>query len=44
MCFSKSMIRFRCHPSKLGEHTIEVLAEIGYDEEDIAELEANDII
>jgi crotonobetainyl-CoA:carnitine CoA-transferase CaiB-like acyl-CoA transferase len=44
MHFSRTPAEVRTHPPELGEHTAEVLAEMGYDEERIARLREADVV
>jgi len=44
MQFSRTPAEVRTHPPELGEHTAEVLAELGYDEETVARLREDEVV
>ncbi|MFC4438508.1 MULTISPECIES: CaiB/BaiF CoA transferase family protein [Natrialbaceae] len=44
MHFSRSATEIRRHPPELGEHTADVLAELGYRADEIDALEAEDVV
>jgi crotonobetainyl-CoA:carnitine CoA-transferase CaiB-like acyl-CoA transferase len=44
MHFSRTPAEIRTHPPELGEHTREVLAELGYDEEAVARLHEEGVV